>query len=145
MTYLQGDRFVFADANGAARIHTRGKYLGTPVWVADNRYFAWLEESRLRIIDSPTGTDNTQPCPRSGLDRHGGGIASPTSVGDALLLFAAATGQATRVPLAETLPYATLAAGGRTDMAVSAPLAEGADFCGRADCSPATNVGRAGR
>jgi len=133
MAYLQGDRFVFADANGAARASTpAGKYLGTPIWAADNHYFAWLEESRLHIIDSATGTDNAQPCPCSGLDRHGDGFASVTSAGDALLLFTAATGQAKRIPLAETLPYATLAAGGRTDVAVSAPLPEEqADYRGQ--------------
>jgi len=124
LAFMQSDRMRFADASG--RVWGGIVTSSTPrsaVWSADGHHFAWLDDSRLHVVDASTGMDHPRPCPCRGLDRLGDGFASISADGRALLLFDPATGPA-RIPLHRQMPYASVAAGGRDQVAVAEPIPE---------------------
>jgi hypothetical protein len=132
LAFASSDHVQFADGSGRVRsdISTDGPTLAA-TWSADGRHFAWLDKSRLHIVEAATGQDHAQPCPCSGLDRLGDRFATLSADGNSLLLFDPKKGPS-RVPLPRTMSYATVVAGGRDEVAVTEPVPEEiADFRGQ--------------
>lgn len=124
LAFQQADRMRFADATG--RVWGEIEVSQTPfpaVWSADGKHFAWLDDSRLHIVEAATGTDRSQPCPCSGLDRLGDVFATLSANGSALLLFDPVAGPTT-VPLDRPMPSASVEAGGRDHVAAAEPIPE---------------------
>jgi hypothetical protein len=143
MAFHQAGHMRLADSNG--RVFGDVAVSATPqraVWSADNKYVAWLDQTRLHVVDAATGIDHAQPCPCNGLARMGSVFATLSADGAALLTFDG-TGAATRIALrSPQAEYSSVVAGGRDQVAVSVEIPEDkADYRGQ---SALTAIDRTG-
>jgi hypothetical protein len=127
VAFHQDDRMRFADSTG--RVWSEVPVTSeTPhaTWSADSEHFAWLDDSRLHIVEAKTGEDHEQPCPCAGLGRIGDSFGTLSADGGALLLFDLGQGvESTRVPLPRPMATSSsVVAGGADQLVVVEPIPE---------------------
>lgn len=144
LAFHQNGRMMFADASGRTWGGVAAQYPPQDIaWSADGTTLAWLDDSRLYIVEAATGSERSQPCPCAGLARLGDRFATVSGDGLALLLFDAAA-SATRVALRRPMPDARVIAGGRDQVAVAEPIPEErAAYRGQSALAAIDSLGRA--